>query len=270
MYDVFENTPEDKDQCILDCIERNCTYKETMRECHVSPNTITEVRAKYGYKEHNSLKLDNQKSKETQALKLFSDGKKPLKVAIELDIATDFVFSIYQNFQCLRNLEFFISCFEHVNGNIEPFLHLFDLMNTLGMTTEQVAEQVKHGYNLPYLSNSCSTLSKEVHNMKSQKQSLEIYLNFMQNQTEECFKSLQYFNNEIEIKNSELVALNYEINQKRNLVQNLDNEDGYVRVMEATKKQTRLIMQDFSLTSVVTLSATLEAIRRYPDNQMLF
>jgi len=62
--------------------------------------------------------------------------------------------------------------------------------------------------------------------LESQKQSLEINLNFMQNQIEKYFKALQYFNYEIDIKNSELAALTYEINQKRILTQNLENHEG--------------------------------------------
>jgi|GEM_PF-2597033 len=48
----------------------------------------------------------------------------------------------------------------------------------------------------------------------------------MQNQIEKYFKALQYFNYEIDIKNSELAALTYEINQKRILTQNLENHEG--------------------------------------------
>ena len=270
MFDVFEHTLEEKEQEIIEMLRQGCTYKQIMRECHVSPSTISDVRkAMLGYTADNSSKKAVQISKETQALKLFNEGKKPIEVAIELDLATDYVFSIYQKFQRLRNLEEFISSYEHVKGNIRPFLQLYDLMISLGMTPKQVAEQVKHGYNLPYLRSNHIKLSSEVCALESQKQSLEINLNFMQNQTEECFKSLQYFNNEIEIKNSELAALTYEINEKKNLVQNLDSHEGFIRIMNNAKKETKLMMQNNYVLSAVTLSATLEAIRRYPDNQAL-
>ena len=270
MFDVFQHTPEEKEQDIADMLRQGSTYKQIMRECHVSPCTISNVRSSMlGYTQDNSSKKADQISKETQALKLFNEGKKPIEVAIELDIETDYVISIYQKFQRLRSLEGFISSYEHVKGNIGPFLQLYDLMISLGMTPEQVAEQVKHGYNLPYLGSIHIKLSSEVCAFGSQKQSLEINMNFMQNQIEEYFKSLQYFNNEIEIKNSELAALAYEINEKRILVQNLENHEVYIRIKEDTKKEAKIMMQNNYVLSAVTLTATLEAIRRYPDNQSL-
>jgi len=251
-------------------LREGSTYKQIMRECHVSPSTISKVRtAMLGYTQDNGSKKTVQISKETQALKLFNEGKKPIEVAIELDLATEYVFTIYQNFRRLRNHGGFISSYEHVKGNIWPFLQLFDLMISLGMTPEQVAEQVKHGYNLPYLRSNHIKLSSEVCVLESQKQSLEINMNFMQNQTEGYFKSLQYFNNEINIKNSELAALTYEINKKRILIQNLENHEGYIRIKEDTKREAKIMMQNNYVLSTVTLTASLEAIRRYPDNQIL-
>ncbi len=50
------------------------------------------------YTQNNSLNNNFQISKETQALELFNDGKKPIEVAKELYIGTDFVFSIYRDF----------------------------------------------------------------------------------------------------------------------------------------------------------------------------
>ena len=41
--------------------------------------------------------------------------------------------------------------YEHVKGNIKPFLNLFDLMNGLRMTPEGVAQLAGYGIRLPYL-----------------------------------------------------------------------------------------------------------------------
>ena len=53
------------------------------------------------------------------------------------------------------------------------------------------------------------------------------------------------------------------------MTQNLENHEGYIRIKEDTKKEAKIMMQNNYALSAVTLSATLEAIRRYPDNQAL-
>jgi hypothetical protein len=82
---------------------------------------------------------------------LFKEGWKALDIAIELDLGTDSVLIIQKNFYQLIGLDEFNQAYEHVNGNIASFLHLFDLMSGLGMNPEQVEQQAGYGINLPYL-----------------------------------------------------------------------------------------------------------------------
>jgi hypothetical protein len=117
----------------------------------------------------DTSKSASQISKETQALKLFGEGRSLFQVATELDIATDNVFAMYQNFLRLRNMEGFITMYEQVKGYIQPCLHMFDLMNNLGMTPEQVAQLTGYGIRLPYLCDIHSRLCNDVQIMESQK-----------------------------------------------------------------------------------------------------
>jgi transcriptional regulator with XRE-family HTH domain len=270
MVNPFDETPAEKEQCVIDMLERGYSYKQIMKECHVSPSTISSIKKKViGSEYDETSKVAAQISKETQALKLFSEGKTLLQVATDLDIAADFVFVIYQNFQRLRNMEAFISSYEQVKGNIQPFLHLFDLMNGLGMTPEQVAQQADYGTRLPYLGNIRLQLSNQVQALESQKQYLHLQLNFARSQLEQSEASLGFYNNECEKKRDELSAIHSELNTRKNFIQDFDNDEGYNRIKEAAKEETKLLMQNNQVACAVTLTATLEAIRRYPDNQIL-
>jgi hypothetical protein len=269
MIDVFEDTPEEKEQYIVDMIQKGYTYKDIMRERHVSPSTISKVRkARFGSFE-DQLEKTVEISKETQAIRLFNEGKSPIQIAIELDLATDFVLVIHERYQSLRNLGWFNSSFEQVKGNIGPYLQLFSLMNSLGMTPEQVAEQVKYGNNLPQLQSTHLTLRNEINELQSQKQNLCYQLNLVRNEVDNCAKSLEYFNNEIAMRKYEQVGLDYEIDKKKKIIQNLDNDPGYVRIRKAAEEQTNFVIQNNSILILVSNSATLEALRRYPDYQQL-
>lgn len=270
MINVFEDTPREKEEYVLDMLQSGYSYSQIMKECHVSPSTISSVKKKFfGSEYDDGSKNASQISKGTRALKLFGQCKALVDVAIDLDIAADSVIAIYENFQRLRNMGAFISSYEQVKGNIQPFLYLFDLMNGLGMSPEQVAQQAAYGTSLPYLGNIHSNLSNEVQVLESQKQSLGLQLNYMQNQLKQYKSSLEFYGKQCEMKRNELLALNSEINTRKNFIQDFDNDEGYVRIKEAAKKETKLLIQDNYMSSAITLSATLEAIRRYPESRTL-
>jgi len=270
MINPFEQTPAEKEENVLDMIERGYSYPQIMKSCHVSPNTISSIKQKYfGSVENDNSKSATKMSKETQALKLFGEGKSLFQVATELDIATDYVFVIYQNFLRLRNQEAFISMYEQVKGNIQPFLHLFDLMNGLRLTPADVAQLASYSTRLPYLGNIHSKLCNDMQILESQKRYLVFQLNYALNQIERFKASLEFYYKECEMKRNELLYLDSEIDKKINLIQNFANDDGYVRIKEAAKKETKLLMQKNQVNFAVTLTATLEAIRRYPNNHTL-
>ncbi len=123
MTNVFDATPAEKEEYIIDMLQRGYNYKTIMKECHVSPSTISNVRKAIAGNTHkDSLQTGLEFSKETQALKLFKEGRQPLEVAVELDLATDYIFVIHERYQRLRGLEEFTRAYEHVKGNIRPFL----------------------------------------------------------------------------------------------------------------------------------------------------
>lgn len=270
MINPFDQTPAEKEEDVVDMIERGYSYPQIMKSCHVSPNTISSIKKKYfGTIENDTSKSSTKVSKETQALKLFGEGKTLFEVATDLDIEADNVFIIYQKFQRLRNNEIFISMYEHVKGNMHPYLQLFDLMNGLGMTPDQVAQQVKYGSNLPYLESIHSSMTNGIWVLQSKRHFSESQLAYVWNQLKQYKTSLEIYDNESQRMRNELLTLDSEINSRKNLLQNFDNDQGYIRIKDAAKKETRLLIQDNKISCAFTLSATLEAIRRYPDNQTL-
>lgn len=267
MVNPFEQTPAEKEEYVLDMLEHGYGWNQIMKECHVSPSTISSVKKKFFG--DDTSKSATKVSKETQALKLFGEGKTLFQVATDLDIDADNVFLIYQKFQRLRNNEVFISMYEHVKGNIHPYLQLFDLMDGLGMTPGQVAQQVKYGNNLPYLESIHTSITKSIWVLQSKRHFSESQLAYMWNQLNQYKNSLEIYDNEGQRMRNELMTLDSEINSRKNLLQNFDNDEGYIRIKDAAKKETKLLIQDNQISCAVTLSATLEAIRKYPDNQML-
>jgi hypothetical protein len=269
MIDPFWDTPAEKEENVLDMVKRDYSYPQIMKSCHVSPNDITKIKREHGLIANNTSNGASKISKETQALKMFGEGKQLFDVATELDIDADDVFVIYQKFQRLRGNETFIWMYEHVKGNMHPFFQLFDIMNALAMTPIDVGRLANYGTRLPHLGNIYSKLCSDVQILETQRRNLLFQQNCAQNQLEQFKAPLEFYHKECEMKRNELLYLNSEINKRNTFLKNLDNDDRYITIEEAAKKETKLLMQENQVSFAVTLTATLEAIRRYPNNQML-
>jgi hypothetical protein len=113
-------------------------------------------------------------------------------------------------------------------------------------------------------------LSNEIRVLESYRHNLHSQLNLMANQIDDHKRSLEYYINEHEQKRNGLSILDYQIKNMQNFIQEFDNQEGYQRIKKESTKQTKSIIKDNRLLVAVTVSSTLEAIRRYPYNQQLF
>jgi hypothetical protein len=270
MINPFDETPAEKEENVLDMVRRGYSYQQIMKTCHVSPNDITRIKREHGLIGNNTSNNTGKISKETQALIMFGKGKGLFEVATELDIDADDVFVIYQKFQRLRNNETFISMYERVKGNMHPFFQLFEIVNGLRLSPAYVGQLAALGTRLPLLGNIYSNLCRDIQILNSQRGYLGLQVNNAQNHLEQFMASLAFYGKECETKRNELDYLNSEIDKKKTFIQNLDNQEGYQRIKKESTEQTKSIIKNNPLLMAVTVSSTVEAIRRYPNNQQLF
>jgi hypothetical protein len=76
---------------------------------------------------------ENSKSKTTQAIKLFSEGKTPVDVVVALDLQPDDVQGIYQEFLKLQNMHELVSVFDEIQNHLSSFLELFRIFHARGL-----------------------------------------------------------------------------------------------------------------------------------------
>jgi len=270
MVNPFEQTPAEKEEYVLDMVRRGYSYQQIMKACHVSPNDITKIKREHGLIENNTSNNAGKISKETHALKLFKEGWKALDVAIELDLEPDTVFSIQKKFYQLIGLDEFNQAYHQINGNLGPFLQIIDSMNRFRMNVEHILDAVKYGNALPYLHHHYVILSSRIHHLESYGYKLHSQLNAMANQIGDYKYALDNCINEFEQKRNGLLALDYQTKNMQNFIQEFDNQEGYQRIKKESTEQITSIIKNNHLLVAVTVSSTLEAIRRYPYNQQLF
>ena len=154
----------------------------------------------------NSEANDKQQPSITEVLayKLFSEGKDPVQVAIELNIIQQDVTLFQRGYWKLKQLHHLNQIYEQVNGNILPFLELYELTKKDGLSTEQIVKAVKIASGkLPYIESRYRECQNQVERLEYKSQTLQ---------------------NEIAYQKQVLESYNKCCNKQRQEIQNLYNQ----------------------------------------------
>jgi chromosome segregation ATPase len=206
----------------------------------------------------------------SEALKLFLAGKKPVDVAIKLGLGYEETRRIYLQFLKLNRVHKLKELYDELGDKIRPFLLLYGKMVENNYSIEQIADAVKLIDSLPQLEERYYGLNTETTALESKRRKLFVSATMLKSQIDEAKREIEFYRNQSETVMKELSALNSEINAKKNFIENFDNEEGYMRIKEAAKNQSENVMQNNRQLLGYAVTATFEAIRRYPAIQDLF
>jgi hypothetical protein len=129
-------TRQEKERLVLDLYyNQGKTYREISKEARISPRDIGVLLNKAleekteGSKEkeqeddsENNQEDQRHLSLSTQAYKLFSEGKTPLEVAIELNLGESEATKFCREYWKLKQLHNLNMVYEETKGDIDPFL----------------------------------------------------------------------------------------------------------------------------------------------------
>jgi hypothetical protein len=249
--------------------KKNKTIREIASLVHMNFSDIGRIiRREQGYVDEHK-KETSEISKESQAFSLFGKGKSLIEVKIELDIESNDVLEYHKKYREVENVDGYNRSYNAVQGKIEPYLRLFKLMNELGMTPEQVAEQAKYGKLLPQLRNNYSKLLNDVQALETKLPVLNSELASSNHKLQVSKYWLEYYNNEYVQKSKQLTEIVSEINAKKYFVKQFDNDEGYNRIKNVTAERANLLLRDLRLQTTIIVSATIETISGYPANNRL-
>src|SRR5215217_2037367 len=95
------NNRSQKEKRVIELYEQGKTIREIAEEVHMSFAAIISI-----IKKHTGEDKDKEKttSKVTQAIKLFSQGKSPVDVVIELELSPEEAKRVYREFCMLKDM----------------------------------------------------------------------------------------------------------------------------------------------------------------------
>jgi hypothetical protein len=134
----------EREKRVIELYQQGKTIREIAQDVHMSFADIGSIIRKIrGLQDDGKSKEQQDKiplsalSKDTQAFALFSEGKKPTEVAIELDLGADSVDRLYQQFWKLEGLYQLHMVYKEIRRYLPSFLNLFKLMKQQRMMSEQ-------------------------------------------------------------------------------------------------------------------------------------
>ena len=161
---------------------------------------------------NNNNKPSNEKA--TQAYKLFSEGKTPVEVAIQLSLSEKQATRYYTGYWKLKRLYSLYHIYQESKGNLSYILKLYTLAKRQGITADNIewfVNMVNIGtYNIPELQKQYAKLQDEVQVIDHKRVVSKAELDNM--------------NNQVSILRRTMYQLSATCNDKRNEIAYLKNQ----------------------------------------------
>src|SRR6266487_3888809 len=148
----------EKEQRVVELYQQGKTIREIAQEVHMSFGDIGAIVRKVTRSDDDNNPKEQDSniplaalSKDTQAFKLFSEGRKPIEVAIKLDLRANEVDRLYQEFWKLEGLYQLNMAYKEIRSYFPSFLKLFRIVKQQRMMDEKDVDALKFGKELPHL-----------------------------------------------------------------------------------------------------------------------
>jgi hypothetical protein len=167
----------DKEQLVIDLHGQGKTIREIASAAHLSFSDIgTIIRRADGHDKEGDIETKDLKNKstDTKALWLFSINKKPIEVAIELNLSASEVHEIQEEYWALNQLHELTFVYNEIKAYLPSFLKLFHCLKKNKMLDEKyILDILKYvGDDLPQLTDKVQCLSNDVINLEAKKRNV--------------------------------------------------------------------------------------------------
>jgi hypothetical protein len=164
---------QEREEYVVQLYKENNSIREIARLVHMSFRDIGIIinKAKLqAERERGYVTAEEPKSPESQAFKLFSEGKSPIEVTIALDEPGDRVRAMYREYWELSGRYELTRIYDEARYDVRGLLRLHKIVKDLGMGEKEiikVLELAKHNelerlqWKVEYLRNEVNTLEME-------------------------------------------------------------------------------------------------------------
>ena len=187
-------TRDQKEKYVIELYQYGRRIRHIAQLVHMSFAEIGRIIKRYKEgieRENGQLAVRNDdiksKSKATQAIKLFSEGKDLVDVVIELDLPTDEVREIYREFLQLQDMHELVRVYDEMQNFLPSLLELFRLTISRGLNRNDIIDLLKiiNTGQLEHLQRRIHSRMGALAWVENEIKMKEIYLNSLDNRIRE-------------------------------------------------------------------------------------
>jgi transposase len=170
---------QEKEKLVVKLYHDGKPVRYIAQQAHLSFGTIGKIIRRINGLDNDEIMSNDMrgKSKSTQAMNLFLHGKRPVEVAIELDLSANEIEEMQQEFWVLTKLDELALVYMEIKNHLDLFLNLFHVMKINKMINEKDIETVlKYAVDLPSLENNFRSLANIVLDLEIKKKELSAQL----------------------------------------------------------------------------------------------
>ena len=169
---------KEKEQLVIKLYQEGKPMREIAQKVHLSFGTIGKIIRGVNGLNNDEVESDNlsNKSKETRALYLFLHGKRPVDVAIELDLPSSEVENVLE-FWVLNQLDELALVYLEIKNHLPLFLTIFHITKKNKLINQKDLQTIlKHGHDLPSLENKLYGIANNVIDLEIKKKEMNAQL----------------------------------------------------------------------------------------------
>jgi hypothetical protein len=273
-------TRQEREELVIDLYNQGRTIRDIAKEVRMSFRDIGVVLKKEEKeKERQKRQLDNNMSNtknncnlgrlslSTQAYELFSQGKTPRQVAIELDLKGSQVTKYYKEYWKLDGLYKLNQVHEEIKDDIIYFLKLYRSSKDAEMSTDYVMKLLEiANNNLPALEDKYKKLQQNVNHLESRELDLSITLEELRSQIQNAKQRLHFYVQCSQKEVSKILNLNRKNLRLKALVKQFkNNSEEYVKIRSCVKQAVKSALSDDRHLLKLALVSLVESLRANPS-----
>ena len=164
---------KEKEALVVKLHQENKTIRQIAEIVHMSFKDIGAIIRRIDGRA-NDNDIDFNKSKATQALHLFKNGKKPIEVAINLDISASEIEDILQEYWVLNQLDELALVYYEIRNDLDLFLKLFHVMKKNKLINQKDIQTALRyaAFDLPSFESKIRKLTSDVIELEYRKKDL--------------------------------------------------------------------------------------------------
>jgi hypothetical protein len=196
---------KEKEQLVIKLYQDGKPIREIARQAHLSFGSIGKIIRVINSGDDNC----SSSSKSTKALWMFKNGKRPIDVAIELDMSSSEVEELLQEYWALNQLHELAFLFNEIKNYLPSFIKLFNLLKRNKMLGDgYISKFLRYAnYDLPSLEIKIQNLTGDVIELEWKKKDLNNTIILWNAQIADLGQTIVQYQNAIESKKQQLMRM---------------------------------------------------------------